>query len=153
MQKLIIILDNIRSVFNVGSIFRTADATGNAEIYICGMTPTPDNPKIKKTALGSTETVKWKYFEKISEALKSSKDLGYSIYSVELTDKADHFQKVSYPDKVALVFGHERLGVSQLALDLSDKHIMIPMRGMKESLNVSSTAGIVMFEALRDNEI
>lgn len=153
MKKLVLILDNIRSAFNVGSIFRTADATGCAQIYICGMTPTPDNSKLFKTALGATETVEWKYFSKTTDAVVHAKSLGFEIVGIELTDSAIHFQKSIYNNQTALVLGHERLGVNQLVLDMCDKVVMIPMNGSKESLNVATTAGIVMFEALRDNVI
>lgn len=149
--RLHIVLDNIRSVFNVGSIFRTADATGCAKIYICGMSPTPDNPKMKKTALGSTDSVPYEYFTNTLEAISKIKSLQIPIYAVELSDKSEHFQKVQYPYEVALVFGHERIGVNQLVLDQCEKNIFIPMGGVKESLNVANTASILMFEAIRES--
>jgi tRNA G18 (ribose-2'-O)-methylase SpoU len=142
-------LDNIRSVFNVGSVFRTADATGQAKIYLCGMTATPDYLKMRKTALGATENVTWEYFHSTVDAVNSIKQNGIPVFAIELTPKAKHFQKIVYPNPVALVFGHERRGVDQRVLDLCDECIMIPMGGIKESLNVSTTAGIIMFEALR----
>lgn len=148
--RLHIVLDNIRSVFNVGSIFRTADATACAKIYICGMSPTPDNPKMKKTALGSTESVPFEYFTNTLEALAKLKSLKVPIYAVELTDNAEHFQQIKYPHEVALVLGHEKMGVNQLVLDQCDKSVYIPMGGVKESLNVANTASILMFEAIRD---
>lgn len=151
--RLHIVLDNIRSAFNVGSIFRTADATACAKIYICGMSPTPENPKLAKTALGATETVPYEYFSSTLDALKKIKAQAIPVYAVELTDSSEHFQKVAYPNPVALVLGHERLGVNQLVLDQCDKNIYIPMGGMKESLNVATTAGIVMFEAIREDKL
>ncbi len=155
MKDIIIVLDNIRSVFNVGSIFRTADAAQNTQIYLCGLTPTPENPKISKTSLGAEETVPWKYFTNTEEAIKSLKDKKYPIYSVELTKKSQHFQDFQYfqknTEKIALVFGHEINGVSQPILDISDACIYIPMKGKKESLNVAITASILIFEALRYN--
>lgn len=162
--RLHIVLDNIRSVFNVGSVFRTADAVGGVKLYLCGMSATPDHPKIKKTALGSTESVAWEYFNSTIDALNKIKSIGIEgssissfadnykkvpIYAVELTPEAKHFQKIDYPLPVALVFGHERRGVDQRVLDLCDACIMIPMAGIKESLNVSTTAGILMYEAVR----
>lgn len=153
MQKktrLHIVLDNIRSVFNVGSIFRTADATGCAKLYLCGMTAKPDNIKMFKTALGATENVHWEYFNDTTEALEKLKKQGIKIVGVELTDKSIHFQSYKYPNEVALVFGHEKRGVTQPVLDLCDDVIMIPMGGVKESLNVATTAGIIMFEAIRN---
>jgi tRNA G18 (ribose-2'-O)-methylase SpoU len=153
MRKTILVLDNIRSVFNVVSIFRTADALGNCEIYICGMTPTPENPKIKKTALGADKTVPWKQYIHTTDALKELSKQGVMIYGIELTEESINFQKIEYPENVALVFGHERAGISQPVLDLCDKKVFIPMNGIKESLNVSITAAIVMFEANRQNRV
>ena len=150
-KKMYVVLDNIRSVFNVGSFFRTADAVGNAELCLCGITATPDNPKMFKTALGATESVEWSYFNNVMEAIDQLKAESVPIYSVELIEGAEHFQKVKYPDTIALVFGHEKNGVSGFALDKSDKIIYIPMSGIKESLNVATSAGIVMNEAVRNN--
>jgi len=147
--RLHIVLDNIRSVFNVGSIFRTADAVGGVKLYLCGMTATPDNPKMIKTALGSTESVSWEYFTKTTDALANIKKMKIDVYAVELNEKSEHFQKVKYPTPICLVFGHERKGVSELVIDMSDKIVYIPMGGIKESLNVANTAGIIMYEAIR----
>lgn len=154
MKKLTIVLDNVRSAFNVGSIFRTADARGQVEIYLCGITPTPENSKIFKTSLGSEKTVKWKYFENTMLAVEKLKKEKTPIYSVEITEGSKHFQKFEYfreNNNIALVFGHELNGVSQPVLDNSDDLIYIPMQGIKESLNVSITASILIFEALRYN--
>lgn len=154
MKKNIIILDNVRSAFNVGSIFRTADAAGHMEIYLCGITPTPQNPKILKTSLGAEKTVPWKYYENTLEAIKELKEKSFSIYSVELIKESKHFQKFDYykkNNKIALVFGHELNGISQPVLDRSDDFIYIPMKGIKESLNVGITASILIFEILRYN--
>ena len=155
MKKLIIILDNVRSAFNVGSVFRTADAAQNTQIYLCGITPTPDNPKICKTSLGAEKTVKWEYFSNTLLAIEKLKETNIPIYSVEVTKQSKHFQTFNYfkqnEEKIALVFGHEINGVSQPVLDLSDDFIYIPMGGVKESLNVATTASILIFEALRYN--
>lgn len=155
MKKIIIVLDNIRSAFNVGSVFRSADAAKNTEIYLCGMTPTPDNPKICKTSLGAEKTVSWEYFDNTLEAIQSLKNENIPIYSVEITKGSKHFQEFEYFKKkentIALVFGHEVNGISQPILDLSHDYIYIPMKGSKESLNVAITASILMFEALRYN--
>jgi tRNA G18 (ribose-2'-O)-methylase SpoU len=147
--RLHIVLDNVRSAFNVGSIFRSADAVGGAKLYLCGMTATPENIKIHKTALGAEEFVPWKHYKTTLEAVKEIKATGIPVYSVELAPNNEHFQKIKYPSPLALVFGHERNGVSQLVLDLSDKIIFIPMGGVKESLNVANSASIIMFEAIR----
>ncbi len=155
MKKLIIVLDNVRSAFNVGGIFRTADAIKNAEIYLCGITPTPENSKIFKTSLGSEKTVPWKFFNNTLDAVNQIKKENLPIYSVEITKESKHFQKFEYfknnQNTIALVFGHEINGISQPVLDLSDDFIYIPMQGNKESLNVAITASILMFEALRYN--
>ncbi len=155
MKKLIIVLDNVRSAFNVGSIFRTADAAGNVEIYLCGITPTPENAKVFKTSLGSEKDVKWMYFDNTKEAIEKLKKKETPVYSVELTENSKHFQKFNYfkeqKKEIALVFGHEINGISQPILDMSDDCIYIPMEGIKESLNVGITASILIFEAVRYN--
>ena len=156
MKKIIVVLDNVRSAFNVGSIFRTADASGSVEIYLCGITPTPENTKVLKTSLGAERTVKYKYFKNTLEAIQKLKKQNTPIYSIEIEKGSIHFQKFNYfPNKIehiALVFGHELNGVSQPALDISDKIVHIPMGGTKESLNVAITASILIFEALRYNK-
>lgn len=148
--KLHIVLDNIRSAFNVGSVFRTTDAVGDCKIYLCGITTDIDNPKLYKTALGATESVPSLYFGNPIDALNSLKEADIPIYSLELTDSANHFQKISYPKPLALILGHERLGVSQPFLEASNKQIYIPMNGIKESLNVANAAAIAMYEIMRD---
>lgn len=155
MKKLIVVLDNVRSSFNVGSIFRSADATNCTEIYLCGITPTPENPKMFKTSLGSEKTVKWKYFSNTLDAIEALTKEQIPIYAVELVDNSEHFQQVKYfntdTNTIAMVFGHEKNGISEPVLDNCDKFIHIPMQGNKESLNVAITASILIFEALRYN--
>lgn len=143
-------LDNIRSVFNVGSIFRSADGAGSVKkIYLCGMTSDIDNPKLEKTALGAIDMVPSEHYDTTEEALAEIREQGIPIYSVELTDDAEDFQKVDYPEKVALIFGHEKMGVGVDILEDSDKKIYVPMRGRKESLNVANCATAVLYEATR----
>lgn len=149
--KLHIVLDNIRSAFNVGSIFRTADAVGGCKIHLCGITSPVDNPKLAKTALGATESVPSQYYNSTEDAVCELKDAGVKIVSVELTEDAKHFQEFTYPEPVALILGHERNGVSKTILDLSDDVVYIPMNGIKESLNVANSAAIIMYEAVRKN--
>lgn len=144
-----IVLDNIRSAFNVGSLFRTADAIGNCQIYLCGITSDIRNPKIYKTALGATESVPSKHYPNPMDAIKELKANKVPIYAVELTDSSKHFQEVDYPEELAIVLGHERLGVNQLILDEADERIYIPMNGIKESLNVAIAGSVIMFEANR----
>jgi len=144
----IIILDNVRSLNNVGSIFRTADAFLVEAIWLCGITATPPHREIHKTALGATESVEWKYFESSAEAVRQLKERGYIIVSVEQAEGAispDLF--VTEPGKrYALVFGHEIRGVTEEVVNLSDACIEIPQYGTKHSFNVAVSAGIVLWE-------
>lgn len=146
-----IVLDNIRSAFNVGSIFRSADGAGSVKkIYLCGMTTDIDNPKLDKTALGATEMIPSEHYDSTMEAIEELREKGIPIYSVELTDDALDFQKVKYPQKIAIVLGHEKRGVSDEILRKVDKSIYIPMRGKKESLNVANCASIILYEITRE---
>ncbi len=146
-----IILDNIRSAFNVGSIFRSADGAGSVKkIYLCGMTTDVNNPKLDKTALGATEMIPSEHYDETIEAIEEIKELGIPIYAVELTKDAQHFQKIEYPSKVALLFGHEKRGVGDDILKRVDKKVYIPMRGLKESLNVANCASIMLYEITRE---
>mgnify|MGYP000927946204 CR=1 FL=1 len=149
-----IVLDNIRSCFNVGSIFRSADGAGSvAKIYLCGMTADVDNPKLEKTALGALDMVDSEHYDTTQDALEEIREMKIPIYSVELADDAEDFQKVKYPKRVAFVFGHEKMGVGQDILQESDKKIYVPMRGMKESLNVANCATAILYEVTREKEI
>lgn len=150
-MKIHIVLDNIRSAFNVGSIFRSADGAGSVEkIYLCGITSNIDNPKLEKTALGATDMIPSEYYETTEDALEEIRGRNIPIFSVELTEDAENFQRVRYPDVVALIFGHEKRGVDEDILLKSDKRIMIPMRGKKESLNVANCASIILYELTRE---
>lgn len=150
-MKIHIVLDNIRSVFNVGSIFRSADGAGSVEkIYLCGMTTPIDNPKLEKTALGATEMIDSEHYDTTQEALAELRGRNIPIFSVELTGDAQDFQKIEYPEELALVFGHEKNGVDEEILQESDKKIFVPMRGKKESLNVANCASIILYEITRE---
>ncbi len=152
-MKIHIVLDNIRSVFNVGSIFRSADGAGSVEkIYLCGMTTPIDNPKLDKTALGATDMVPSEHYDTTLEAIEEIKEQNIPIYSVELADNSVNFQEVEYPEEVAIVLGHEKSGVNDDILKLCDKIIEIPMRGMKESLNVANAASIILYEITRESK-
>lgn len=144
----ILVLDDIRSGLNVGSIFRTADAFLLQAIYICGITACPPNKEIQKTALGATDTVAWKYFEKVEEALTDLKENNIPIYAVEQIENSQSLENFQPdPEKVqALIFGNEVFGVSQQALPYCDGAIEIPQRGSKHSLNVAVSAGIVVWD-------
>ena len=147
----VVVLDNIRSMHNVGSVFRTADAFLVRGIYLCGYTPQPPHRDIHKTALGATETVEWKYFSTAEEAVLSLKASGMPVYAVEQTSASVPLQEfVSlHGGPVAVVFGNEVSGVSAGALELCDGAIEIPQWGMKHSLNISIAAGIVLWELVR----
>ncbi|HBB64923.1 hypothetical protein A3K02_02715 [candidate division WS6 bacterium RIFOXYD1_FULL_33_8] len=150
-MKIHIVLDNIRSAFNVGSIFRSADGAGSVKkIYLCGMTTEINNPKLDKTALGATEMIPSEHYDSTQEAIDELKEMGIPIYSVELTEDAKNFQSIKYPTELALIFGHEKRGVDQEILKRVDEKIYIPMRGKKESLNVANCASIILYEITRE---
>jgi len=151
-MKIHIVLDNLRSAFNVGSIFRSSDGAGSVEkIYLCGITSPIDNPKLEKTALGSLECIPSKYYNTTLEAIQELKERNIPIYSIELTKDSKNFQEVEYPNEFALVFGHEKKGIHKKILKLSDKSISIPMRGKKKSLNVANVASIILYEATKSS--
>ena len=147
----VVVLDNIRSMHNVGSVFRTADAFLIKAVYLCGYTPQPPHRDIHKTALGATETVDWQYFATTVEAVESLKSDGYSVFAVEQTEGSIPLQEFALPDsgQLAVVFGNEVSGVGEEALALCDGGIEIPQWGMKHSLNVAIAAGIVLWELVR----
>ena len=147
----IVVLDNIRSALNVGSVFRTADGFLLEGIYLCGITARPPHKEMNKTALGATESVDWKYFDNTIDAIKKLKDNGYIIVAVEQVEDSVMLQDF-YPEKgkkYALVFGNEVNGVMQEAVDLSDYAVEIPQFGTKHSFNISVSAGIVLWEFVR----
>jgi tRNA G18 (ribose-2'-O)-methylase SpoU len=149
-NKVVLVLDNIRSLNNVGSAFRTADAFLLEAVYLCGLTGIPPKPEIEKTALGATDTVSWHYFKTTGQAINDLKAKGYFIASVEQARQSvmlNRFQKPLQP--IALVFGNEVYGVQQDIIDESDACIEIPQFGTKHSLNVSVSMGIVLWEILR----
>lgn len=143
-----IILDDVRSLNNIGSIFRTADAFLIERIYLCGITATPPHKDIHKTALGATDSVAWQYHKDILELLGGLKGRGYEIYSVEQAENANMLNHFT-PDKnkkYALIFGNEVKGVSQAAVYQSDGVLEIPQYGTKHSLNISVSVGIVVWD-------
>ena len=148
----VVVLDNIRSMHNVGSVFRTSDAFLIRAVYLCGYTPQPPHRDIHKTALGATETVDWQYFATTAEAVQSLKSDGYSVYAVEQTEGSIPLQEFALPDagQLAVVFGNEVSGVGEEALRLCDGSVEIPQWGMKHSLNISIAAGIVLWELVRE---
>ena len=143
-----ILLDNVRSLHNVGSAFRTADAFRIEKIYLTGITGTPPHREIHKTALGSTDAVAWSYFEKPEEAVKQLKTEGYQIVLIEQTTESIPLQKFNpvKEKKYCLVFGNEVHGVSEPVIEWGDVAIEIPQAGTKHSLNISVCVGIVVWE-------
>lgn len=147
----VLVLDNIRSMHNVGSAFRTSDAFNVERLYLCGITGTPPNKEISKTALGATESVDWTYKESVSELAKELKSAGYAILLVEQTDNSVMLQNFDFSqyEKIALFVGNEVFGISDELLPLSDAAIEIPQFGTKHSLNVAVATGIVLWEAVK----
>lgn len=147
---IIIVLDNIRSMHNVGSIFRTCDAFRIEALFLCGITAKPPHREIQRTALDATETVDWKYFESTFEAVTGLKKNGYKVFGIEQVDKSVLLNNF-LPEKnkkIALILGNEIEGVSDDIMPLIDSCVEIPQFGMKHSLNVSVSAGIVIWDII-----
>lgn len=145
---IILVLDNVRSLNNVGSAFRTADSFLLESIFLCGVTGTPPNKEIEKTALGATETVNWKHFANTNDAITELKKKGYKVYAIEQVENSVYLQnfKNQKLEKLALVFGNEVYGVEQDVVSSCDGSIEIPQLGTKHSLNISVSLGIVVWE-------
>ena len=144
----IIVLDNVRSLNNVGSVFRTADAFLVEAVYLCGITGCPPNKDIQKTALGSTESVAWKYFKTTMEAVEELRQNNYKVYAIEQTESAimlNDFIPVK-TQKVAIIFGNEVKGVQQEVIDASAGVIEIPQAGTKHSINIAVSVGVVTWD-------
>jgi 23S rRNA (guanosine2251-2'-O)-methyltransferase len=147
--RVIAVMENVRSAYNVGSLFRTADAFLIEAIYLIGYTAFPPHKEIRKTALGAEDTVSWKHFKKMEEALEDLRSLGYKVYAVEQAEHSLPLQEFTYDAPVAVVFGNEVTGVEQSTIALCDGCIEIPQLGMKHSLNVATAAGVVLWELVR----
>lgn len=147
-MPLVVVLDDVRSMYNVGSVFRTADAFRVSAIYLCGITATPPHAEIHKTALGAEDTVEWRYFKDTMEAVRSLKEDGFFVYSIEQCEGSTMLQNLQTDDgvKYAVVLGNEVKGVKQEVIDMSDGCLEIPQYGTKHSLNVSTTGGMVIWE-------
>lgn len=143
-RRLCLLAHNVRSLWNVGSFFRTSDAFGVEKIYLTGYTPTPPRREISKTALGAEEFVPWEHQEDPKDAIDYLKSDGWRIVALEQTGDAVDLESYDPPEKVVLIVGHEVTGVPQEILDLCDDKVHIPMQGKKESLNVSVAAGIAL---------
>lgn len=146
IDKFVLILDNIRSRYNVGSIFRTADGAGVDKIYLGGITPAPPHPKIDKVALGAEKTIAFESIRTTWRILKKLKEQGYNIVALEQTNKSKLYFKYRPKLPLALVLGNEVKGLSKKILEYCDDFLEIPMKGKKESLNVSVACGIVAYE-------
>lgn len=150
-QEMVVILDNVRSMHNVGSVFRTADAFRIAKLYLCGYTPKPPHREIHKTAIGAEESVAWEAHDDTLTLVQSLQQQGYRILSVEQTQQTTllHDYKPESNQKLAVILGNEVEGVSQSVINISDTVIEIPQFGTKHSLNVSVAAGIVLYALSR----
>ncbi|MEO6405110.1 MAG: RNA methyltransferase [Ferruginibacter sp.] len=148
---IIAVLENVRSAYNVGSVFRTADAFLLEAVYITGYTSHPPHKEIKKTALGAEDSVTWKYYKTTAEAIEDLKILGYKVYAVEQVVSSIQLYNFSIDkeEKLALIFGNEVTGVDDATLLLCDGCIEIPQFGMKHSLNIATAAGVVLWEIVR----
>lgn len=144
-----VVLENIRSAFNVGAIFRTSDAASIEKLWLTGITPYPPHNRIPKTALGATETVEWEYTKDPISTIKQLKDQGITPVAAELTEGSINYTDFKYPQPVAIVLGNEVAGVSKEALNECEAYVEIPMFGQKESLNVEVTYGILVYEIIR----
>lgn len=147
-MPLTVVLDDVRSLYNVGSVFRSCDAFRVKAVYLCGITATPPNNEIHKTALGAEDSVEWRYFHDAEEAVAELHDNGVTVYSVEQVEGSTKLQdiRMDSSSQYAIIFGNEVKGVHQSVVDASDGCIEIPQHGTKHSLNVSVTAGIVIWE-------
>lgn len=143
-----LVLDNVRSAYNVGSAFRTADAAGIAHVHLCGMSAHPPHQKVGKTALGAEEWVPWTYYERTRDCLARLADEGVARLAVERTDNAVPLGRVAWPRPVAVIFGHEVTGIPEKTLARCDEVVQIPMHGHKNSLNVATAIGVVLYDIL-----
>ncbi|MHB9056285.1 MAG: RNA methyltransferase [Paludibacteraceae bacterium] len=148
---LIVVLDNVRSLYNVGSVFRTSDAFLVKSVYLCGITSTPPHTEIHKTALGAENSVDWRYFEDALQAVEELKNEGYMVFSIEQTEGSISLEELNLDadKKYAVILGNEVKGVQQTVVNASNASIEIPQFGTKHSLNVSVTAGIIIWEFAR----
>jgi len=145
----IIVLDNVRSLSNVGAFFRTADAFRIEAIYLCGITACPPHREIHKTALGADESVDWRYFETTAQACEHLKSMNYRIFAIEQVEDSINLEDFQVPEKSAYIFGNEVDGVDDLVLPYCEQAVEIPQEGTKHSLNVAITGGIIMYHIFK----
>ncbi|MFP4502950.1 MAG: RNA methyltransferase [Candidatus Hydrogenedentota bacterium] len=147
-QPLHVVLDNIRSAYNVGSMFRTADAAGATHVHLCGMSAHPPHKKIEKTALGAQDYVPWTYHERVTDCVDGLKAQGIAVVALEVAESAMPMGEYPWPQPVAVVFGNEVTGISARTLRRCDATVVIPMHGHKNSINVATAFGIVLYHIL-----
>lgn len=147
-NNLYIILDNLRSAFNVGAIFRTCDTLRVTGLYLCGYTAFPPHEKLAKTSLGTIDYVPWKRFETTMDAVRDLHSQGIPVWAAETTSRSKKFSEVTYPKGLGIVFGNEALGVGREVLEMVNEIIEIPLYGYKNSLNVATAVGIIGFKAI-----
>ncbi len=152
-QEIYIVLDDVLDTYNIGSIFRLADAVGAKKIYLCRGSETPPNTRIQKASVGTWQWVQWEYFEKTTDAIKNlkSKILNLKVVGVELDERAVNYTKADYTMPIALVVGHESDGISEEVLSICDEIVELPQLGINKSLNVMVSLGIVLYEVLEKN--
>lgn len=148
-QPIHVVCDNLRSAYNVGSFFRTCDAAVVEHLHLCGISAAPPNEKLAKTALGTADFVPWTYHPRSLAAVARLREQGLPIYCAEVTDQSQPLWQVRFPRPVVLVFGHEITGVSDDILRIADACVEIPTGGVKNSINVATAVGIVLYEVLR----
>lgn len=142
------VLDNFRSAYNVGSAFRTADACAVCHMHLCGMSAHPPHKKIEKTSLGAFEYVPWTYYERVKDCLAELRARDIPIVAIEVTDHAVPYSEFAWPRPVAVVFGNEVMGINEGVLSLCDAVIRIPMYGHKNSINVATAIGVILYDIL-----
>jgi len=150
-EKVVLVVDNLRSNYNIGSLFRTCDAFMVEKIYLCGISGTPPNKEIEKTSLGATETVPHEYYDSTIECLKELKAKGWELVAIEISKGSKNILEAKLNKKSAFIIGNEVDGLSQEVLDIADNAVYIPMNGRANSLNVANAASIVLFEMHRQN--
>jgi len=150
-MPIVVVLENIRSAYNVGSVFRTSDAFLVEAIYVTGYSAKPPHKEVKKTALGAEDSVNWQHFSNAQEAIEDLKSKGYRVYAIEQVENSVFLNKLNWNgnDKLALVFGNEVTGVEQTTISICDNCLEIPQLGMKHSLNIATAAGVVLWEMVR----
>ena len=151
-NPLYIILDNLRSAFNVGSIFRLCDTMRVSGLFLCGYTAFPPHIKLEKTSLGTTDYVPWKRFENTTDAVRFLQQQKIPVWAAETTSRSKEYTSVAFPSEIGIVFGNEALGVSQDVLEICDDLIEIPMYGFKNSMNVATSVAVISFKVIEAME-